>query len=136
MIDLPDRLPIAADADFCIVGTVDPASGAIKVRDTKEPIGNSHAIDETGGVYIVTDAALYRFQAGSDGAPVVSWRTPPYENIGVIKPGQTERRRNWGVRWKIRCFLQARQAMSRETTARSMEQLLADAAPQWKLRKT
>src|SRR4030095_5092617 len=34
-----------------VVGTVDPAGGAVKVFDTKEPIGNSHAVDETGGVY-------------------------------------------------------------------------------------
>src|SRR5207248_1952128 len=35
-----------------VVGTVDPVSGAIKSMDTKEPIGNSFAVDETGGVYI------------------------------------------------------------------------------------
>jgi hypothetical protein len=89
---LPDwsgRIWFASKAG--VVGTIDPASGAVHSMDTAEPIGNSFAVDETGGVYIVTDAALYRFQAGPDGAPVVSWRTPPYENIGVIKPGQTER---------------------------------------------
>ena len=41
----------------------------LKVYDTKEPIGNSHAVDETGGVYIVTDGALYRFDAAAAGAP-------------------------------------------------------------------
>ena len=45
-----------------VVGTVDPASGAVEVdRHSAEPIGNSFAVDETGGVYIVTDRALYRF---------------------------------------------------------------------------
>jgi hypothetical protein len=72
-----------------VVGTVDPASGAVKSVDTHEKIGNSFAVDETMGVYIVTDAALYRFQAGADGTPAVSWRTT-YENDGTMKPGQTE----------------------------------------------
>jgi hypothetical protein len=72
-----------------VVGTVDPASGAVKSIDTHEKIGNSFAVDETNGAFIVTDAALYRFQAGADGTPAVSWRTP-YENDGTMKPGQTE----------------------------------------------
>jgi hypothetical protein len=72
-----------------VVGTVDPASGAVKSLDTKEPIGNSFAVDETGGVYIVSDAALYRFVAGADGSPQVTWRST-YPNDGTMKPGQTE----------------------------------------------
>jgi hypothetical protein len=72
-----------------VVGTVDPASGAIKSFDTHEKIGNSFAVDETMGVYIVTDAALYRFTAGPDGAPTITWRTT-YPNDGTTKPGQTE----------------------------------------------
>ena len=72
-----------------VVGTVDPASGAIKSMDTHEKIGNSFAVDETMGVYIVTDAALYRFTAGPDGAPAITWRTT-YPNDGTTKPGQTE----------------------------------------------
>ena len=72
-----------------VVGTVDPESGAVKFVDTHEKIGNSFAVDETGGVFIVTDAALYRFQAGADGTPAVTWRTT-YENDGTLKPGQTE----------------------------------------------
>ncbi|MDX6648441.1 MAG: hypothetical protein QOJ97_392 [Solirubrobacteraceae bacterium] len=73
-----------------VVGVVDPATGAAKVFDTKEPIGNSHAVDESGGVYIVTDGALYRFDADSTGAPRVTWRQP-YPNVGEVKPGQTEK---------------------------------------------
>jgi hypothetical protein len=73
-----------------VVGVVDPATGRAKVLDTKEPIGNSHAIDDTGGVYIVTDAAMYRFDADASGAPKVTWRET-YANIGQVKPGQTER---------------------------------------------
>jgi hypothetical protein len=72
-----------------VVGTVAPASGAVKSYDTHEPIGNSFASDETGGVYVVTDSALYRFTAGNDGGPVVSWRSA-YPNDGTSKPGQTE----------------------------------------------
>src|SRR5205085_12678459 len=72
-----------------VVGTVDPASGAIKLHDTGEPIGNSFSVDPTGGVFIVTDRALYRFDAAPDGSPAISWRES-YANIGIVKPGQTE----------------------------------------------
>ncbi|MBA2505172.1 MAG: hypothetical protein H0V29_04410 [Thermoleophilaceae bacterium] len=72
-----------------VVGTVDPATGAIRARATGEPIGNSFAVDETRGVFIVTDAAMYRFEAGADGAPQISWRQG-YPNIGIKKPGQTQ----------------------------------------------
>jgi hypothetical protein len=68
---------------------VDPSTGAVKSLDTGEPIGNSFATDETGGVYVVTDAALYRFVVGSNGAPEPSWRST-YPNDGTSKPGQTE----------------------------------------------
>jgi hypothetical protein len=72
-----------------VVGYVDPAGGAVRSTDTGETIGNSFATDETGGVYVVTDAALYRFVAGPDGTPVASWRAS-YANDGSSKPGQTE----------------------------------------------
>ncbi len=72
-----------------VVGYVDPDSGAVRSLATGETIGNSFATDETGGVYVVTDAAMYRFEAGADGAPSVSWRSP-YPNDGTAKPGQTE----------------------------------------------
>ena len=72
-----------------VVGTLDFRSGRIRTRDTKEPNGNSFAVDDTGGVFIVTDEALYRFDATRAGRPKVSWRRQ-YENVGVIKPGQTQ----------------------------------------------
>ena len=72
-----------------VVGYVEPDSGVVHSVDTGEKIGNSFAVDETNGVYIVTDAALYRFQVGPDGAPQATWRTT-YENDGRSKPGQTE----------------------------------------------
>ena len=72
-----------------VVGTVDPDAGTVQSVSLGEPIGNSFAVDETGGVYIVSNRALYRFDAALGGAPAVSW-SEPYDNIGVIKPGQTE----------------------------------------------
>ena len=73
-----------------VVGTVDPSTGAVRSVDTAEAIGNSFAVDETGGVFIVSDAAMYRFDRSADGTPHVSWRAT-YPNIGVAKPGQTEK---------------------------------------------
>jgi hypothetical protein len=73
-----------------VVGTVDPVSGAVKSLDTGEPIGNSFAVDSDGSVSIVTDRALYRFEAAADGTPTVVW-SEAYANDGTIKPGQTER---------------------------------------------
>jgi hypothetical protein len=72
-----------------VVGTIDPASGAVKFVALGEGNGNSFTIDETGGVYIVSNAALYRFDAAPDGTPTISWRET-YENIGQKKPGQTQ----------------------------------------------
>jgi hypothetical protein len=71
-----------------VLGTVDPATGAAKAV-TLEPIGNSFAVGETGGVYVVTDAALYRFEVAADGTPRRLWRQT-YDNVGVVKPGQTQ----------------------------------------------
>jgi hypothetical protein len=71
------------------VGTVSLRTGRIRVRSMGEPIGNSFAVDETGGVFIVTDRALYRFDSGRGGRPKVSWRRR-YRNFGEKKPGQTQ----------------------------------------------
>jgi hypothetical protein len=71
-----------------VVGFVDPTNGSVKSLDTKEAMGNSFAVDETGGVYIVTDKAMYRFDASPSGV-TTTWREV-YDNIGVKKPGQTE----------------------------------------------
>jgi hypothetical protein len=72
-----------------IVGTLDFRSGRIRTLDTKEPNGNSFAVDDSGGVFIVTDEALYRFDATRRGRPKVNWRRQ-YHNTGEIKPGQTQ----------------------------------------------
>jgi hypothetical protein len=71
-----------------VVGTIDPATGNVFTYNTGETITNSFAVDESGGVYIVTDAALYRFDASPDGEPMISWREV-YPNSGIHKPGQS-----------------------------------------------
>jgi hypothetical protein len=73
-----------------VVGTINPATGAVRSKDLSEPNGNSFAVDDGGGVYIVTDGALYRFDAAGDGSPAITWRQP-YRNIGVQKPGQSQK---------------------------------------------
>jgi hypothetical protein len=71
------------------VGVVDPKTGAVHSVDLDEDIENSFAVDNTGGVYVVTDRALYRLEAGRRGAPKITWRER-YPNDGVQKPGQTD----------------------------------------------
>jgi hypothetical protein len=70
-----------------VVGTVDQESGQVRQHDTGEPIANSFAVDESGGVYVVTQKALYRLDAQADGTPAVTWREE-YSNSGIAKPGQ------------------------------------------------
>src|SRR5205823_1620629 len=52
-----------------------------------EVIANSFAVDASGGVYVVSDHALYRFGASPKGAPRVVWRVP-YDRGSRPKPGQ------------------------------------------------
>ena len=56
--DWSGRIWVVSTAGMAI--TVDPATGAIAQRALGEPVGNSFAVDETGGVFVVTDSALYR----------------------------------------------------------------------------
>jgi hypothetical protein len=71
-----------------IVGVLDRKSGRVLgTLRTNEAIGNSFAMDETGGVFVVTDKAQYRFDATRRGRPKTSWRFR-YDNSGVKKPGQ------------------------------------------------
>jgi hypothetical protein len=72
-----------------VIGTIDPASGAVHTLPLGEPISNSFAVDETGGVYVVTTKALYRLDADGSGTPVVTWREI-YQNSGIAKPGQSD----------------------------------------------
>ena len=70
------------------VGVVNRRTGAVKSVETGEGIGNSFAVDETGAVFIVTDAALYRYVA-KRGKPVATWRRT-YDGGDRTKPGQTQ----------------------------------------------
>jgi hypothetical protein len=63
-------------------------SGRVVAKATGEPIANSFAVDERGGVFIVTNDALYRFEAGGGSVREV-WRVG-YPNVGFVKPGQTQ----------------------------------------------
>lgn len=71
-----------------IVATADRRTGALKVMGLHEGNGNSFAVGDDG-VYIITNAALYRFAAAADGTPRVVWRQP-YPNDGTQKPGQSQ----------------------------------------------
>ena len=51
-----------------------------------EVIANSFAIDESGGVFVVTDHALYRFDV-TDERPRVTWRKT-YDRGSRVKPSQ------------------------------------------------
>ena len=70
-----------------VVGFV-TRDGQVRHRDLREGegIANSFAMDESGGVFIVSTGALYRFDV-RNGRPRVTWRQP-YDNGSRVKPGQ------------------------------------------------
>ncbi|MFF3085213.1 hypothetical protein ACFVRB_09205 [Streptomyces nojiriensis] len=73
-----------------VVGVLDPATGAVSTHVLRgETIANSIAVDESGGVFVVSDHALYRFdsEAPAGGRPVVTWRAA-YDRGSRQKPGQ------------------------------------------------
>ncbi len=73
------------------VGAVDPETGVPQVVTLPgERIANSVATDESGGLFVVSDHALYRFSAES-GAPKATWRVA-YDRGTRHKPGQL----SWG----------------------------------------
>jgi hypothetical protein len=68
------------------VGVLDPRTGALRSRQLAgEAIANSFAIDESDGVFVVSDHALYRFDAGL--FPAATWRQV-YDRGTRQKPGQ------------------------------------------------
>ena len=71
-----------------VVGWIDPRPARSPSRSLGEGITNSFAVDDTGGVFIVTDTALYRFDARK-GNVEETWRVA-YDNNGVAKPGQSD----------------------------------------------
>ncbi len=78
-----------------VVGTVEkdtaPKTLSLAQKDgavtVSEGIFNSFAVDETGGVYVVSDHALYRLDADVNGTPSVTWREA-YDRGTGRKPGQ------------------------------------------------
>lgn len=71
-----------------LVGTVARASGAVATMQLEgEAIANSFAVDDSGGVYIVSDHAFYRFDTNGTGAPKVTWRRK-YDRGTRLKIGQ------------------------------------------------
>jgi hypothetical protein len=71
-----------------VVGWIDQGTGQITSRNLGEGITNSFAVDDTGGVFVVSDKALYRFDARK-GHVGETWRVR-YDNTGVAKPGQSD----------------------------------------------
>ncbi|QDQ15093.1 hypothetical protein [Streptomyces spectabilis] len=68
------------------VGTVDPKTGDVRsTRLRGEEIQNSFSVAEDG-VSIVSDHALYGFEAAADGTPKVTWRQT-YDRGTGTKPG-------------------------------------------------
>jgi hypothetical protein len=70
-----------------VVGAVQRASGDVRTVDLGETIANSFAVDDDGGVYVVTARAMYRLDVSRTGRPQVTWREK-YANTKVQKPGQ------------------------------------------------
>jgi hypothetical protein len=82
--DWENRIWFAAKSG--VVGWTD-RRGTLESLDLGETISNSFAVGQGAGVFVVTDAALYRLEAGARG-PKIVWRKA-YGNTGVQKPGQT-----------------------------------------------
>ena len=70
------------------IGTLDPKTGAITVKNMGEEIENSFAVG-SDGIYIVSDKRMYRFKAGASGRPRVAWKVH-YQNSGIVKPSQVD----------------------------------------------
>lgn len=80
---------ITAQGKVGYISNPNTTSGTIYITDTNEPISKSFATDEDGGVYVVTNYALYRFQVGSGGTPENTWRSV-YNRGTRMKPGQNQ----------------------------------------------
>jgi outer membrane protein assembly factor BamB len=72
------------------LGAIDPDTGEASTLQLGEELANSFAVDEDGGVYVVTDEALYRLQTGPGGRATVAWRAA-YDRGTGRKPGQFTR---------------------------------------------
>jgi hypothetical protein len=76
-----------------VVGTLSFKTGRVRTMrlgsGSLGEIENSFATDQSGGVYIATNRKLYRFAAGRDGRPRVTWQIR-YPNSLERKPGQVD----------------------------------------------
>lgn len=72
-----------------VVGTLDLDTGQVlgAINLPGEQIVNGTAADENGGVYIATTQAMYRFDAGPDRAPAITWQEK-YDAGTQVKSGQ------------------------------------------------
>jgi hypothetical protein len=71
---------------YGMVGTLDQDSGEVHTLELKgEELQNSYTIGEDG-VYIISDYAMYRFNADEEGRPVIDWRVE-YDRGTRCKPG-------------------------------------------------
>lgn len=70
-----------------LVGTLDPGTGRVRTRDLGEAVVSPLSADETGGVFVVSDTAVYRLAAGPEGGPTVTWRSA-YDRGTDRKSGQ------------------------------------------------
>ncbi|MFA5399076.1 MAG: hypothetical protein WC169_08640 [Dehalococcoidia bacterium] len=73
-----------------VVGTINLNNKEVaSLQFEGERIWNSIALDETGGVYAVSDHALYRLDADTSGHPAITWREEyQYGDLSRPKPGQ------------------------------------------------
>ena len=71
-----------------VIGVLDTHTRKIKTIKLGEEIENSFAVGRDG-VYIVSDKRMYRFNAGKDNKPVVTWKVT-YKNSGIHKPSQVD----------------------------------------------
>ncbi len=70
---------------YGVVGTVDRDTGEVHTIELEgEELQNSFAVGEDG-VFIISDHAMYRFNADDSGNPVIDWRTE-YDRGTRIKP--------------------------------------------------
>jgi hypothetical protein len=73
-----------------VVGTIERESGAVERRQLDgEIFENSFAVGEEG-VFLISDRALYRFEAGPAGGVEIVWHTP-YDRGPGPKPGHISR---------------------------------------------
>jgi hypothetical protein len=76
-----------------VVGTLNLATRAVHTMTVGHgslgEIENSFATGAGGGVYIASNREMYRFAAGRNGAPKISWQAG-YPNSFETKPGQVD----------------------------------------------